>query len=376
MLRDREAAQPADFGLVAEGYGLCTVHRAENTDDRDICLGLLGALDGAPFPVLLPAHPRLQHRLRTWGWAPRNNLRLIDPLGYFDFQSLLRQSRLVITDSGGVGREAFFAGKPAIVPLESSAWIEAVEAGLAVMTGRSPERLAAALAASVPLANVTALVEENFGAGDAGARIVDEIAAFVTARQGWDEGAWHALGRFEQLPKSVDSAALSHAAFRGLARHAAAGAWRADQLLVDVTRGFVGAGDLLAIAGAEGLRPTLVVDLSTAAFNPLSASARVQFDALSELADLAATDAAGAAMLSRALDREVGVADLAGAIGDIDDGGAPRDLLAAVKAGAARVRVQPWLWAVTPVSPFESALRLIDADKAAAEAGLARTWLA
>jgi hypothetical protein len=138
----------------------------------------------------------------------------------------------------------------------------------------------------------------------------------------------------------------------------------------------VGAGDLLAIAGAEGLRPTLVVDLSTAAFNPLSASARVQFDALSELADLAATDAAGAAMLSRALDREVGVADLAGAIGDIDDGGAPRDLLAAVKAGAARVRVQPWLWAVTPVSPFESALRLIDADKAAAEAGLARTWLA
>lgn len=196
MLKSREAAQPADFGLTEGGYGICTIHRAENTDDRDTCLGLLGALDGAPFPVLLPAHPRLQHRLQSWGWAPQSNLRLIDPLGYFDFQSLLRQSRLVITDSGGVGREAFFAGKPAIVPLESSAWIEAVEAGLAVMTGRSPERMAAALAAIVPPANVTALVEENFGAGDAGTRIVDEIAAFVTARQGWDEGAWHPLGRF------------------------------------------------------------------------------------------------------------------------------------------------------------------------------------
>lgn len=376
MLKSREAAQPADFGLTEGGYGICTIHRAENTDDRDTCLGLLGALDGAPFPVLLPAHPRLQHRLQSWGWAPQSNLRLIDPLGYFDFQSLLRQSRLVITDSGGVGREAFFAGKPAIVPLESSAWIEAVEAGLAVMTGRSPERLAAALAAIVPPANVTALVEENFGAGDAGTRIVDEIAAFVTARQGWDEGAWHPLGRFEQLPKAVDSAALSHAAFADVARHAASNGWQVGQLLIDVTRGFDGAQDLFAIARAEGVRPTLLVDLTAARFNPLSAAARAQFEALAGFADLAATDAAGAALLSRALGCEVGVADPAGAAADLDSRGAPVDLNVAAKAGATRLHVQPWLWAATPVSPFESALRLVDADNCTAQADLARTWLA
>ncbi|MHA4836654.1 UDP-N-acetyl glucosamine 2-epimerase [Sphingopyxis sp. MSC1_008] len=375
MLQSREAAQPADFRLTAGDYGICTIHRAENTDDRDTCLGLLGALDGAPFPVLLPAHPRLQHRLQNWGWSPQTNLRLIDPLGYFDFQSLLRQSRLVITDSGGVGREAFFAGKPAIVPLESSAWIEAVEAGLAVMTGRSPDRLAAALAAIAPPANVTALVEENFGAGDAGTQIVDEIAAFVTARQGWDEGAWHPLGRFEQLPKAVDSAALSHAAFTDVARYAALNGWQAGQLLIDVTRGFDGAQDLLAIARAEDFRPTLLLDLASARFNPLSAAAGAQFEGLAGLADLAATDVAGAALLSQALGREVGVADPAGATADRDARGAPVDLNAAAKAGATRLHVQPWLWAATPVSPFESALRLVDADNCAAQADLTRIWL-
>lgn len=376
MLKSREAAQPADFGLAPGGYGICTIHRAENTDDRETCLGLLGALDGAPFPVLLPAHPRLQHRLQNWGWAPQRSLRLIDPLGYFDFQSLLRQSRLVITDSGGVGREAFFAGKPAIVPLESSAWIEAVEAGLAVMTGRSPERLAAALAAVAPPANVTALVEENFGAGDAGTQIVDELAAFVTARKGWDEGAWHPLGRFEQLPKAVDSAALSHAAFSDIARHAAANGWRADQLLVDVTQGFGGAEALLAIAKAEDVRPTLLIDVAAARFNPLSASTRAQFDALTAFADLAATDAAGAAVLAQATGREVAVADPANATADLDAAGVPVDLLAAARAGATQLWVQPWLWAATPVSPFESALRLVDTDNAAVQADLARVWLA
>jgi len=376
MLKSREAAQPADFGLTEGGYGICTIHRAENTDDRETCLGLLGALDGAPFPVLLPAHPRLQHRLQNWGWAPQNNLRLIDPLGYFDFQSLLRQSRLVITDSGGVGREAFFAGKPAIVPLESSAWIEAVEAGLAVMTGRSPERLAAALTTIVPPANVTAMVEENFGTGDAGTQIVDAIAAFVTTRKGWDEGAWHPLGRFEQLPKAVDSAALSHAAFGDLVRHAAASGWRGEEVLVDVTLGFEGAEALLAIAKAEELRPLLLVDVAAARFNPLSAAAATQFAALAASADLAATDAAGAAVLKQALGRDVAVADPADATADLDAAGAPVDLFAAARGGAARLRVQPWLWATTPVSPFESALRLVDADNAAVQADLTWAWLA
>src|SRR3546814_9174321 len=100
--------------------------------------------------------------------------------------------------------------------------------------------------------------------------------------------AWHPLGRFEQLPKAVDSAALSHAAFADVARHAASNGWQADQLLIDVTRGFEGAQDLFAIARAEGVRPTLLVDLTAARFNPLSAAARAQFEALAEFADLAA----------------------------------------------------------------------------------------
>jgi UDP-N-acetylglucosamine 2-epimerase len=373
MLQDRAAAQPADFGLAANEYGICTIHRAENTDDRDTCLGLLGALDRAPMPVLLPAHPRLHHRLEAWGWRPTANLRLIDPLGYFDFQSMLRQSGLVITDSGGVGREAFFAGKPAVVPLESSAWIEAVEAGLAVMTGRSPERLAAALSAVAPPADVTALVEENFGAGDAGTKIVDAIADYVETRSKQDEGPWHRLGRFEKLPKAVDSSVLSHAKFRDLVRHAASQRWQASQLLLDVTSGFEGVDDLLAIAMREGAAVTLLFDLAAASFNPLSASVKQRLRAG---IDVAVTDAADATILSPALGLSVGVVDAATAVADLDDSGNPNDLLAAMESGADRLRIQPWLWAATPVGPFESALRVIDAENAAAHDAVARHWMA
>jgi UDP-GlcNAc3NAcA epimerase len=373
MLESRAAAQPSDFGLVAGEYGICTIHRAENTDDRDTCLGLLGSLDQAPMPILLPAHPRLHHRLQAWGWQPTANLRLIDPLGYFDFQSMLRQSGLVITDSGGVGREAFFAGKPAIVPLESSAWIEAVEAGLAVMTGRSAERLAAALSAAVVSTDVTMLVEENFGAGDAGAKIVDEVAAYVGGPSNRDEGPWHRLGRFEQLPKSVASAVLSHTAFRNIARHAASQDWTADQLMFDVTQGFEGVPPLLSIAKEEQASVTLMFDLSAARFNPLSAEARKQLEPFTALAVTSASDAE---ILSRALNRTVGVVDVTLVADDQEVEGTPRDLLAAAQAGAACLRVQPWLWSSTPVSPFESALRLVDADDAAAYAVVARAWIA
>ena len=373
MLQSRAAAQPVDFGLAVNEYGICTIHRAENTDDRDICLGMLGALDRAPMPVLLPAHPRLRHRLEAWGWRPSASLRLVDPFGYFDFQSMLRQSGLVITDSGGVGREAFFAGKPAVIPLESSAWIEAVEAGLAVMTGRSPERLEAALSTVAPPADVTALVEENFGTGDAGTKIVDAIADYVGTRTQQDEGPWHRLGRFEKLPKAVDSSVLSHATFRDLARHAASHGWQAQQLLLDITSGFEGTDDLLAIAKREGAAVTLQFDLAAASFNPLSASVKQRLHAG---VNVAVTDTADAMILSQALGLPVGVIDVAGAVADLDDGGTPNDLLAAAQSGAHRLRVQPWLWAATPVGPFESALRVIDAEIAVAHDVAARNWVA
>ncbi|MCW5648086.1 MAG: hypothetical protein KIT23_12830, partial [Sphingopyxis sp.] len=232
---------------------------------------------------------------------------------------------------------------------------------------------AAALSAVAPPADMTALVEENFGAGDAGTKIVDAIADYVETRSKQDEGPWHRLGRFEKLPKAVDSSVLSHATFRDLARHAASQHWQASQLLFDVTSGFEGVDDLLAIAKREGAAVTLLFDLAAASFNPLSASVKQRLHAG---VDVAVTDAADAMILTPALGLSVGVIDVATAVADLDDSGNPNDLLAAMESGADRLRVQPWLWAATPVGPFESALRVIDGENAAAHDAVARNWMA
>ena len=202
MLANRKTLGPDDFGLTAGGFALSTLHRAENTDDRDICVGIMTALDESPTPVLLPVHPRLRARLLDWGWEPKNALRLVDPLGYFDFQRLLRDCAFAVSDSGGVNREAFFAGKPCIVPLESCAWIEAIEAGFALAVGSDADRLREALSNFHPSGDVTAVVEQEFGDGSASDRIIDEIAAMVAGRAPRSEGPWHPVLRYEQIPVS------------------------------------------------------------------------------------------------------------------------------------------------------------------------------
>lgn len=360
MLANRDAVRPEHFGLAAGSYGLCTIHRAENTDYRDICLGLLQALDDAPLPILLPAHPRLKHRLQTWGWSPKQSLRLIDPLGYFDFQSLLRGSALIVTDSGGVGREAFFAGKPAIIPLESSAWIEAVEAGLAVMTGRCGDRLRAALHAPLAGADVGHIIEANFGTGNAGTLIVDEAAAYVAARGDVEEGPWHPLGRFDQLPKAADVSMLSHRNFGTLVASMRVEARSDGPLVLDITQSLDGAAILAGIARSANVDFTVFVDVGTCAFNPFAVTFRDALLTITAGAKLATADAASSAALGTWLERDVGCMSPPPPVADSDGFEAVNAAARDVARGDG-VRIQPWLWGEVPVSTFESRQRVADA---------------
>lgn len=360
MLADRDAVRPEHFGLAADGYGLCTIHRAENTDDRDICLGLLQALDDAPSPILLPAHPRLNHRLQTWGWRPKQSLRLIDPLGYFDFQSLLRTSAFIVTDSGGVGREAFFAGKPAIIPLDSSAWIEAAEAGLAVMTGRCGDRLRAALHAPLAGADVGNIIEANFGTGNAGTLIVDETAAYVAARCHVVEGPWHPLGRFDQLPNVGDVSMLSHQNFRTLVAAMRGKGRTGGPLVLDITQSLDGAAILAEIARSANVDFTVFVDVGACAFNPFAIAFRDTLVSISAGANLVTADAATAAALGVWLGCDVGCMAAPPPVAD-SNGFSAVNVAALDFARDDGVRVQPWLWSEVPVSIFESRQRVADA---------------
>ena len=186
------------LGLSPGQYHLATIHRAENTASRDQLLALLEALDASPLPVVLPVHPRVRDLLRQWEWQPKRSLRFLEPLGYFDFLALLVDCRMVVTDSGGVTREAYFARKPCVIPMESSWWVEIVDAGWALEVGSDTAALLEALTAFTPPNEAP---EGLFGDGRSAERIVREIDTFLGEKQDRD-AEWHLHGSFDVLPRA------------------------------------------------------------------------------------------------------------------------------------------------------------------------------
>jgi len=186
---------PGDLGLEPGKYHIATIHRAQNTASKEILFTILEALDNADLPVLLPVHPRVQKLIDEWNYTPKNNLKLTEPLGYFEFLKMLLDCNRVVTDSGGVTREAFFARKPCIVPMENSWWTEIVESGWAVTVGVDGQKIIDALATLIP-PNI--YPEGLFGDGKSSKHIVDEIKMFLKGYTG--DGVWHTHGPFEVLP--------------------------------------------------------------------------------------------------------------------------------------------------------------------------------
>jgi len=184
-----ERAYPKLMGLPKGGYHLATIHRVENTADRRLTLSLLKTLDASSKPVVLPVHPRLRNLLKEWYWAPRNNLKLIEPLGYFDFLDLLMDCDKCITDSGGVTRESFFARKPSIIPVLNNPWTEIVESGWAIETGSDHRKLAELLETFRPPPRAP---HDLFGNGDSALQIIEAVADVVERKP--SERIWHPCG--------------------------------------------------------------------------------------------------------------------------------------------------------------------------------------
>ncbi len=129
---ERESCILERLGLKSGDYILATVHRAENTDDparlKTIVEGL--ALVAREIPVVLPLHPRTKKALEQHSLVDRARpLRSIDPVGYLDMVMLERNARLIVTDSGGVQKEAFFSRVPCVTLREETEWAELVELG-------------------------------------------------------------------------------------------------------------------------------------------------------------------------------------------------------------------------------------------------------
>jgi UDP-N-acetylglucosamine 2-epimerase len=155
--------------LTSAPYDLLTLHRAENVDDRERLAAIALGFADAPTTVVFPIHPRTRARLREFDIALPPNVRAIEPLGYLEMVALESSARAIFTDSGGVQREAYFAGVPCVTLRDTTEWTNTVDAGWNRLTGASTAKIAAALRdRPAPPATRPPL----FGNGDAAERIV------------------------------------------------------------------------------------------------------------------------------------------------------------------------------------------------------------
>ena len=137
----KRAVPPLGFEL-PQGFILATLHRAENTDDPKRLTSIVAALNRVHSeiaPVVLPLHPRTRNRVEQLGLTL--SVHLIEPVGYFEMVWLLSQSGLVLTDSGGVQKEAFFFGKAGVTMRDQTEWVELIQAGANELVGADKSKI-------------------------------------------------------------------------------------------------------------------------------------------------------------------------------------------------------------------------------------------
>jgi UDP-GlcNAc3NAcA epimerase len=173
----------AGFDIETGKYLLLTAHRAGNVDDfarLQVFVDLVAALPGR---VIFPVHPRTRTRLRETGLLERlqalDGLTLYEPLGYVRFSALVQNARAVLTDSGGVQKEAYLAGVPCITLRSSTEWVETVQNGWNTLVDLDIERVFSALARPIPQTH-----PQLYGDGKAAERCV---AAIVGLKSGGDQ---------------------------------------------------------------------------------------------------------------------------------------------------------------------------------------------
>jgi len=127
--------------LDGKDFILCTIHRAENTDNLDRLTSIIAALNkiAEDTTIVFPIHPRTANIIKT------NNIKMafapIEPAGYLDMIQLLKNTSIVLTDSGGVQKESFFFQKPCITLRDETEWVELVENGFNILTGANKDRI-------------------------------------------------------------------------------------------------------------------------------------------------------------------------------------------------------------------------------------------
>jgi UDP-GlcNAc3NAcA epimerase len=156
-----------DLDLEGKEYILTTIHRAENTDHIDRLNNIVDALNECGRIVVLPLHPRTRKYMLDYGLEFNENVKVTDPVGYLEMINLEMNSQKIVTDSGGVQKEAFFMKKPCITMRDETEWVETVENGWNKIVGTDVKKILDGILNFVPLKE-----QKNiFGDGKASSRI-------------------------------------------------------------------------------------------------------------------------------------------------------------------------------------------------------------
>ena len=173
--RDRILRDPSGFQTpgLPDNYLLATIHRAENTDQPGNLQKIFTAFRGLKSQIVLPVHPRTKKLLGNTVNVPGNVI-LIDPVGYLQMLKLTMDAEKVMTDSGGLQKEAYFLGKPCITLRTETEWVETLHDGWNIITGCDPEMITKAVEKPVP----STPGQPFFGDGNAACLILEKLLAF------------------------------------------------------------------------------------------------------------------------------------------------------------------------------------------------------
>ena len=169
-----ERAHPrflSDYALENRNFILLTMHRAETTHNPQKIHDILLTLDAMPYPTLFPIHPRTQPFVTELPHL--KNIRCIQPLSYFEMLQAETHAMAIVTDSGGIQKEAAIFGVPCITLMEQTSWVETVEQGFNTVVGLSTEKLRAAL---FNLKFPKGHMQAYYGDGQASSRIAEILA--------------------------------------------------------------------------------------------------------------------------------------------------------------------------------------------------------
>lgn len=160
-----------DLGLDKGSYILSTIHRAENTNSQERLTSIVNGLNECGQKIVLPLHPRTKKYIDQYGLKLGDNIKIIDPVGYLEMVSLQENACKIVTDSGGVQKEAYFLKKPCITMRDETEWVETVNNGWNVLVGSDSNKIIGAITNFNP----TGTPPSAFGNGDTSTLITDII---------------------------------------------------------------------------------------------------------------------------------------------------------------------------------------------------------